>query len=158
MKRRTITAHGLNDAFAYINRFMKGTNMAEYDNSNQVALWPRDNTKGVWEGGGDKADFNGETIRNAVLITRSRRTSDNQPAADLWWQTDSGAHQAAIFKGADGKLGGKIDGWWVNIYDNRPAEGRSPEFRAKFKAMDVATSTPPEQEAVAAGGVDEIPF
>lgn len=112
----------------------------QYDNSNQLALWnPRneERRKGYYTGGGPKSDFGGDQIRSAALIVADNTTSPNAPFAELWWRTDKATYCTGIFNN-DGKLGGKVDGWWVNIYKN---EGKGPPLRVKFKAMEPAHAT-----------------
>lgn len=126
----------------------------QYDNSNEVALWnPRNEArrKGYYTGGGPRCDFGGSQVNSAALIVADNTTSPKAPFAELWWRTDSGTYCTGIFNN-DGKLGGMVDGWWVNVYKN---EGKGPPLRVKFKAMEEAAApvTVPADDAD-----DDLPF
>ena len=129
------------------NLLLKGNTMSEqqYDNSNQVALWNPRNTerrKGYYTGGGPKADFNGQQIRDAALVVNDGNGGPKAPFATLWWATaDDTPYRAAIFNN-EGKLGGKVEGWWVNVYKN---DGNGPPLRVKFKAMETAGAAPADK-------------
>ncbi|MDB4261663.1 hypothetical protein N9878_02215 [bacterium] len=123
----------------------------QYDNSNQIALWnPKDERrKGYYPGYGD---FNGTKVYDAVMIVSEREGKG--PFANLWWRVegdvDGSARCTAIWKNDDGKLSGKIEGWWVNVYKN---DGNGPPLRVKFKAMEAVAAAAPSAPAD-----DEIPF
>lgn len=127
--------------------------MAEdYDNSNRVALWKReDGAKGVYTGGGEKSDFGGEQINSAVLFTREKR-KDTSPVGDLFFSAGKGkearAYHAPIFKNEKG-LSGQIDGWWINVFKNE----KGPPIVVKFKPKNDEV-----QGKVDLDEDDEVPF
>ena len=128
----------------------------QYDDSNQIAMWPytgpnKAEVKGLYTGGGKKADFNGDQVRSAALVQRERR-SDSAPIADLSWYTDDAAYACPIFRRDDGKLSGSIDGWWVNVWPNE--NDRGPKYRVKFRVREERGSQQ-QKQPVEAG---EIPF
>jgi len=157
MNHRVIHCTGLDQMFDLAtNLLLKGNTMSEqqYDNSNQIALWSPRNTdrrKGYYTGGGPKTDFGGKQVRDAALIVNDA-ASGNAPFATLWWETADGAiYRSAIFNN-EGKLGGKVDGWWVNVYKN---DGNGPPLRVKFKAMEAVAAAPADDKPVEDG---DIPF
>lgn len=132
------------------------TDMAEeYDNSNRIGLWARENgAKGCYVGGGPRTDFNGEQVKVAVFVTRERRTSEKAPIGDLFWATETAAYYAPIFKSEKG-MGGRIEGWWVSVWDNG-TEKKGPRLSATFRAMEPVASGAPS--GVPYDDSDDLPF
>jgi len=102
----------------------------EYDNSNRLALWsPKDtNRKGYYQGYGE---IGGKKIYDAVMVVSERNKG---PYANLWWRTETCSEGEAICTpiwNNDGKLGGKIDGWWLNVWKNESG----PPLTVTFKRM-----------------------
>lgn len=125
----------------------------QYDNTNEIALWnPYDkNRKGYYQG---KGEIGGDRIYDAVLVVRSE-PKPKMPFADLWWRTESdptGTARCTPIYNNDGKLGGKIDGWWVNVFKNE----KGPPLRVKFKAMEPVGAAPSSEDAFT--GPDDVPF
>ena len=110
----------------------------QYDNTNELALWkPRNERRqGYYVGGGDRTDFNGNKVDSAVLIVLDH-DNPKAPFAELWLSSD-GVDRRVIIWNNDEKLGGKIDGWWVNIFINDRDSG--PPMRVKFKAMEATAA------------------
>ena len=158
MNHRVIYCTGLDQMFDLAtNLLLKGNTMSEqkvYTNENELALWSPRNTerrKGYYTGGGPKTDFGGKQVRDAALIVNDA-ASGNAPFATLWWETEDGAiYRSAIFNN-EGKLGGKVDGWWVNVYKN---DGNGPPLRVKFKAMEAVAAGPADDKPVE---VEDVPF
>lgn len=113
---------------------MKGTNMTEArDNRNRIALWtPKDQRRtGYYKGYGD---FNGIKVYDAVMIVEES-DRPNSPFATLWWRhadSPQGQGYCTPIWNNDGKLGGKIDGWWLNVWKN----DTGPALSVTFKAME----------------------
>lgn len=170
MTRRTIYCKDLDQVFDIVQAWQEGRFAAvrdfiknerkqpmqekEYDNSNRVALWHReDKAKGVYQGGGPQSGFNGVQISTAVLITRERRNGDNSPVADFMWVTNNGeVYHCPIFNN-DGKNGGRVEGWWVNLYKNE----KGPPITVKFNQME-AQAVPSGAQSDNAIENGDIPF
>lgn len=128
----------------------------DYDNRNRIPLWsPKsDRRSGYYTGYGD---FNGSKVYDAVMIVNE---GDKGPFAHLWWRTENTTEGQGICTpiwNNDGKLGGKIDGWWINVFKN----DTGPALSVTFKAMEQQ----PRQQArrqdppgVEVPSDDDIPF
>lgn len=123
----------------------------KYDDSNEVALWTRDdNAKGVYEGYGK---LNGERVHRAYLISRKNRT-ESGPLADLFLSLDSGTHAIPVWRKDNGRLAGSIgDDYWVNVWKrDEGASEKAPAYKAKFQVKEPATAS------ATASADDEVPF
>ena len=129
----------------------------DYDNSNRLPLWaPKDQQRraGYYTGYGD---IGGRKIHDAVMIVSER---DKGPYANLWWRTDQQADGEAMCTpiwNNDGKLGGKIDGWWVNVFKNETG----PALTVTFKQMDgqqTSSASKTANNGVAYDDSEDLPF
>jgi len=142
---------GLRDAIK--NNERQVMSEQKYDNSNQIPLWhPRDEKrKGYYQGRGD---LNGRKVYDAVLIVRDD-PKPKMPFADLWWRTEDdpkGVARCTPIYNNDGKLGSRIDGWWVNVYKN----DKGPPLKVLFKAMEPVGAAASSSEADTVP--DDLPF
>ena len=130
----------------------------DYDNSNRLALWnPRDERRsGYYKGYGE---IGGSKIYDAVLIV-NESDKPNAPFAHLWWRTDKCPDGDALCTplwNNDGKIGGRIEGWWLNVWKNESG----PPLTITFKQMEqqASKSRKPDPVGVPAPPPDdEIPF
>jgi hypothetical protein len=128
----------------------------QYDNENRLALWaPKDDRRsGYYQGYGE---IGGSRVYDAVMIVSER---DKGPFANLWWRTEKCQEGDALCTpiwNNDGKLGGKIDGWWVNVWKNETG----PALSVTFKRMEEQGQQAPAKQdppGVTVPDDDDIPF
>jgi len=122
----------------------------KYDNSNRAAVWS--NGKPCLVGYGD---FRGKSI-SAYLVADTRAKAPKPThhlfATSMDW--DAPVH-VPLWRDDEGRIGGKHDGYWVNVYVEREKKSpNSPDVSIVFKAMEGA----PAGDAGLLGSDDDIPL
>lgn len=138
-----------------LSAITRDTTMSEkqYDNSNQLGLWKvsEEGRSGYYSGYGD---FDGEKAHDAYLIVNRRKESGRGAFATLIWRTSDGWAKPVDIWNNEGKLGGKMEGFWVNVYKNDVEEGsKRPALSVKFKPMEAVAAAAPAKDTY-----EEIPF
>jgi len=143
---------GLRDAIKQ-ERQQDMSEQKQYDNSNQLGLWKvdEDGRTGYYRGYGD---VGGEKVFEALLVVGPKT---GKSFASLHWRTGDGWQPGVDIWNNDGKLGGKTDDLWINVFKNEVEPGsKRPVLSVKFKAKEPVGAA--ASASVAETVPDDLPF